>query len=62
MTPNRYKAMIKASGGFTSAKTRRRGDRPQPLTKEDEIALDKAWEKIQNCDGKFVRDKAVKRS
>lgn len=43
MTPNKYKAMIKASGGFTRAV--KRGDRPQPLSKEDESALDKAWRK-----------------
>lgn len=43
MTPNKYKAMIKASGGFTRGV--KRGDRPQPLSKEDESALNEAWRK-----------------
>ena len=45
MTSDKYEKMINASGGFT--KTVKRGDRPQPLTNEDEIALTKAWNKIQ---------------
>lgn len=45
MTSDEYEKMINASGGFT--KTVKRGDRPQPLTKEDEIALTNAWHKIQ---------------
>lgn len=36
--------MINASGGFT--RTVKRGDRPQPLSKEDESALDKAWRRV----------------
>lgn len=43
MTPDKFKAMIEASGGFT--RPGRRGDRPQPLTKADERAFDKAWKK-----------------
>lgn len=43
MTENRYKAMIEASGGSTP-KTRRAGDRPQPLHAAEETALSKAWE------------------
>ncbi len=44
MTPKQYQAMIKASGGFTKT-DRRRGDRPQPLSKNDESALNRAWQK-----------------
>lgn len=43
MKANKYKAMIEASGGFT--RDGKRGDRPQPLSKEDESALAKAWKK-----------------
>lgn len=43
MNQDKYKALIKASGGFTSGV--KRGDRPQPLSIEDELALTKAWQK-----------------
>jgi hypothetical protein len=45
MTPQKYKELIKASGGFTK-KTKSRtlsGDRPQPLSATDEAALSTSW-------------------
>lgn len=45
MTSNEYKAMIKASGGATPG-AQRTGDRPQPLTVDEESALTKSWKNI----------------
>jgi hypothetical protein len=59
MTPEKYKALINASGGFT--KDVKRGDRPQPLTKEDEAALTKAWKNLQNREKISVQEKAAKK-
>lgn len=46
MTPEKYKALIMATGGFT--KDARRGDHPQRLTKEDDAALSKAWKTVRS--------------
>lgn len=46
MTPEKYKALILATGGFT--KDTKRGDHPQRLTKEDDAALSKAWKTVRN--------------
>ena len=57
MTPEKYKALINASGGFT--KDVKRGDRPQPLTKEDELALTKAWRKIRFSEKTAAKQKEI---
>lgn len=46
MTPEKYKALILATGGFT--KDAKRGDHPQRLTKEDDAALSKAWKTVRS--------------
>ena len=46
MTPEKYKAIMSAIGGFT--KDAKRGDHPQPLTKEDDAALSRAWKAVRN--------------
>lgn len=59
MTSDKYEKMIIASGGFT--KTVKRGDRPQPLTKEDEVALTNAWHKIQISETGYAGKKRNKK-
>lgn len=59
MTPEKYKALINASGGFT--KGVKRGDHPQPLSKEDDAALSRAWEKIR-FEKAAVKQKTVKKT
>jgi hypothetical protein len=52
--------MIIASGGFT--KGAKRGDHPQPLTKEDEDALNRAWASVKNSTEGAEKQKTKKRS
>lgn len=60
MTRDKYRAMIIASGGFT--KGAKRGDHPQPLTKEDEDALNRAWASVKNSTEGAEKQKTKKRS
>ena len=43
MTTEKYKTLINTSGEFI--KDVERGDRPQPVSKEDKPALTKIWKK-----------------